>query len=55
MRLIGFILVIMPFFVFGQGGPSLNPAIKPYQYVRDLSEVDGSEIHLRNFKIRGAA
>ncbi len=57
MRLVGCILVIMPFFVFGQGWTIAESGDKTLdQYVRDLSEVDGSDdSHSGFFKICGAA
>ena len=50
MRFIGCILVIMPFFVFGQGWTIAKSGDKTLdQYVRDLSDVDGSEIRTQDF------
>ena len=49
MRLLGCILVIMPFFVYGQDW-IIPKSGKPLdQYIRDFSEVDGSEIRTRDF------
>ena len=50
MRLIGFILVIMPFFVSGQDWNITKSGDKTLdQYIRDFSEVDGSAIHAQDF------
>ena len=50
MRLVGCILVVMPFFVFGQEWTIAKSGSKPLdQYIQDFSEVDGSEIHAQDF------
>jgi hypothetical protein len=50
MRLIGFMLVIMPFIVCGQDWNVTKSGDKTLdQYVREFSEVDGSEIHAQDF------
>ena len=49
MRFIGCILVIMPFLAFGQGWTTKSGDKTLDKYVRDLSEVDGSEIRTQDF------
>jgi tetratricopeptide (TPR) repeat protein len=50
MRFVGCILVIMPFFVFGQELTIAKSGDKTFdQYLQDFSEVDGSDIHALDF------